>query len=149
MSRFQRQYTAGYGIPAGTDRRKCVASAQRGRQKKGITAMGLDVVRAWKDEAYRESLSEEERKQLLQNPVGELTDDDLQSVYGGIGANVQAYTFVLNGDQLCPAMAALKKLKYAKKNAHVNVKLNLNLDQMLNTVNSQLDNFPDISAANP
>lgn len=110
--------------------------------------MGLDVVRAWKDEAYRESLSEEERKQLLQNPVGDLTDDDLQSVYGGIGANVQAYSAVLNGQQLCPDMRMLKKYKHGRKNVHVDLKMNLNMDQLLNTANFQIDNLPDISNFN-
>ncbi len=109
--------------------------------------MGLDVVRAWKDETYRESLSEEERDQLLQNPVGELTDDDLQSIYGG-GAGVQAYSAVLNGQQLCPDMRILKKYKHAKKNVQVDLKMNLNMDQLLNTVNFQIGNFPDISDFN-
>jgi mersacidin/lichenicidin family type 2 lantibiotic len=47
--------------------------------------MNLDIVRAWKDEEYRQSLSEEERRNLPGNPVGELelTDADLEVVYGG------------------------------------------------------------------
>lgn len=47
--------------------------------------MQFDVVRAWKDEAYRLSLSEAERCSLPENPVGEieLTDADLEAVYGG------------------------------------------------------------------
>src|ERR1700722_13744908 len=47
--------------------------------------MKFDVVRAWKDEAYRQSLSEEQLSALPANPAGELelTDDDLASVYGG------------------------------------------------------------------
>ena len=45
--------------------------------------MNLDIVRAWKDEAYRESLSAEERELLLQNPVGELSDEELLRVQGG------------------------------------------------------------------
>ena len=47
--------------------------------------MNIDIVRAWKDEAYRQSLSEEERCTLPENPVGEieLTDADLEAVYGG------------------------------------------------------------------
>jgi mersacidin/lichenicidin family type 2 lantibiotic len=46
--------------------------------------MQIDVVRAWKDEAYRQSLSEEERSRLPESPVGEieLTDADLEAVYG-------------------------------------------------------------------
>jgi len=42
----------------------------------------FDVIRAWKDEDYRLSLSEEDRPEC---PVGEfeLTDADLEGVYGG------------------------------------------------------------------
>jgi len=32
----------------------------------------LDIIRAWKDEAYRASLSKEERAMLPENPAGEL-----------------------------------------------------------------------------
>lgn len=47
--------------------------------------MSFDVVRAWKDEGYRLGLSDEERRNLPENPVGELelTDTDLEAVYGG------------------------------------------------------------------
>jgi mersacidin/lichenicidin family type 2 lantibiotic len=45
----------------------------------------IDVVRAWKDEQYRMSLSETERANLPQNPAGvvELTEGDLEGVVGG------------------------------------------------------------------
>jgi mersacidin/lichenicidin family type 2 lantibiotic len=45
-----------------------------------------NVVRAWKDRKYRESLSEAERAQLPPNPAGmvELTDADLGKVGGGV-----------------------------------------------------------------
>lgn len=44
----------------------------------------LDVVRAWKDEEYRSSLSPTELALLPQNPAGlvELTDADLTGVDG-------------------------------------------------------------------
>ena len=47
--------------------------------------MKLDIVRAWKDEAYRQALSEEELCQLPANPAGEmeLTDACLDTIYGG------------------------------------------------------------------
>jgi mersacidin/lichenicidin family type 2 lantibiotic len=47
--------------------------------------MKFDVARAWKDAEYRQSLSEEELLSLPENPVGELelTDADLEAVYGG------------------------------------------------------------------
>ncbi len=51
--------------------------------------MKLDIIRAWKDEAYRWSLSEEERHTLPENPVGEfeLTDAELEAVFGGWGGH--------------------------------------------------------------
>ncbi len=49
--------------------------------------MNSNIVRAWKDEFYRQSLSDEERAQLPENPVGELelTDAEMESVFGGQG----------------------------------------------------------------
>jgi mersacidin/lichenicidin family type 2 lantibiotic len=43
------------------------------------------IIRAWKDESYRNSLSEAERSQLPENPAGliELTENDMMSVAGG------------------------------------------------------------------
>ncbi|HYJ88248.1 MAG TPA: mersacidin/lichenicidin family type 2 lantibiotic [Pyrinomonadaceae bacterium] len=45
----------------------------------------IDIIRAWKDEAYRQSLTDAERAMLPENPAGriELTDSDLGSVAGG------------------------------------------------------------------
>jgi mersacidin/lichenicidin family type 2 lantibiotic len=50
--------------------------------EKGAT---MDIVRAWKDEEYRLSLSDAELSSLPASPVGEieLTDADLEAVYGG------------------------------------------------------------------
>lgn len=44
-----------------------------------------DIIRAWKDEEYRNSLSESERAQLPENPAGaiELPDEVLASAAGG------------------------------------------------------------------
>lgn len=44
-----------------------------------------NIIRAWKDEEYRESLSDAERATLPENPVGltEFSNDDLRAVYGG------------------------------------------------------------------
>jgi mersacidin/lichenicidin family type 2 lantibiotic len=44
-----------------------------------------DIIRAWKDEEYRNSLSEEQRAQLPENPAGmiELSDEAMQNVAGG------------------------------------------------------------------
>jgi mersacidin/lichenicidin family type 2 lantibiotic len=45
----------------------------------------LDVVRAWKDEEYRSSLSDEDRQNLPENPAGlvELSDEELGEANGG------------------------------------------------------------------
>lgn len=44
-----------------------------------------NIIRAWKDEEYRNSLSEEQRSQLPENPAGmiELSDEDMQAIAGG------------------------------------------------------------------
>ncbi len=43
-----------------------------------------DTIRAWKDRSYRESLSQEQRTQLLANPIGDvLSEEELQAVTGG------------------------------------------------------------------
>lgn len=46
--------------------------------------MKIDITRAWKDETYRQSLSDTQLSTLPANPAGELnlTDADLQSVSG-------------------------------------------------------------------
>ena len=45
----------------------------------------VDIIRAWKDEAYRASLTEEERAQLPPNPAGvaEINDDYLRGATAG------------------------------------------------------------------
>ncbi len=47
--------------------------------------MQFDIVRSWKDESYRQSLNEEQLNTLPTSPVGELelTDTDLEAIYGG------------------------------------------------------------------
>ncbi len=70
--------------------------------------MQIDIVRAWKDEAYRQSLSEEERRNLPENPVGEieLTDTDLEAIYGGqstavVGCSVACHSVACYSVALC------------------------------------------------
>ena len=48
--------------------------------------MNPDIVRAWKDEDYRQNLSEEQLSTLPANPAGEmeLTDSDLESISAGL-----------------------------------------------------------------
>lgn len=50
--------------------------------------MKLDIVRAWKDESYRQGLTEEQRSALPANPAGELTEAEMELVYGGGGGPV-------------------------------------------------------------
>jgi mersacidin/lichenicidin family type 2 lantibiotic len=54
----------------------------------------MNIIRAWKDEEYRMSLSDEERSLLPDNPAGpvELSDADLDSVVGGVTGIVCIFT---------------------------------------------------------
>ena len=67
-----------------------------------------DVIRAWKDEEYRSSLSEAERALLPENPAGliELTDEDLGAAAGGCCTNNGCYTPNCSQSQCftCPAI---------------------------------------------
>ncbi len=49
-----------------------------------------DIIRAWKDAEYRESLSKEQRSQLPENPAGTIgmTDGDMESIAGGGGSQI-------------------------------------------------------------
>jgi len=48
----------------------------------------IDIIRAWKDEAFRLSLSEADRASLPANPAGpvELTEAEAAAVEGGLSA---------------------------------------------------------------
>src|SRR5262249_23493363 len=62
-------------------------SLSRKRRHQKENAMShLQIIRAWKDAAYRLSLSDAERALLPNNPAGliNLTDDDLDSIAGGV-----------------------------------------------------------------
>lgn len=67
--------------------------------------MNSNIVRAWKDEFYRQSLSDEERAQLPENPVGELelTDAELGSVFatGGHGDLERNYSYQCTHNYHC------------------------------------------------
>lgn len=45
-----------------------------------------EIIRAWKDEEYRNSLNAERKAQLPENPAGiaDLTDEELNEVIGGL-----------------------------------------------------------------
>ncbi len=47
--------------------------------------MKFDIVRAWKDETYRQSLDEEQLSMLPANPAGELSDTELATIFGAGG----------------------------------------------------------------
>lgn len=51
--------------------------------------MYIDIIRVWKDELYRRSISREERDMLPEHPVGsiEMSDEELQRIYGGRSAS--------------------------------------------------------------
>jgi mersacidin/lichenicidin family type 2 lantibiotic len=52
----------------------------------------MDIIRAWKDEEYRLSLTEEQRALLPDNPAGLMTlsDDELHGVVGDQNINITA-----------------------------------------------------------
>jgi mersacidin/lichenicidin family type 2 lantibiotic len=54
-----------------------------------INNLDIDIIRAWKDEDYLDSLSEEQRALLPENPAGmvELLDEDMGAVVGGLMAD--------------------------------------------------------------
>jgi mersacidin/lichenicidin family type 2 lantibiotic len=49
-----------------------------------------DIIRAWRDEEYRESLNEEQRAALPESPVGpiDLSEEELNGVEGGSDTDV-------------------------------------------------------------
>lgn len=51
----------------------------------------LDTIRAWKDEAFRSSLSPEQQALLPEHPAGqvELSDNELEAVAGGVTKTVR------------------------------------------------------------
>ena len=67
-----------------------------------------DIIRAWKDPEYRESLSEAELAALPQNPAGliELTDAHLEAVAGGLfSRKTKTKTNTTNGTCSCSCPA--------------------------------------------
>ena len=60
--------------------------------------MNIDVIRAWKDETYRDRLTAEQRAMLPENPAGaiELTEAELASVDGAITPVIIGLTISLN-----------------------------------------------------
>ncbi len=54
-----------------------------------------NLIRAWKDETYRQSLSTQEQVMLPANPVGatELTEAELEAISGAIGGGGRGAVF--------------------------------------------------------
>ncbi|MEO7020512.1 MAG: mersacidin/lichenicidin family type 2 lantibiotic [Ktedonobacteraceae bacterium] len=71
--------------------------------------MQFDIVRAWKDENYRQSLSEEQLNTLPTSPVGELelSDTDLETIYGGWGSGNHNYGSSNGGSQRVGSIALI------------------------------------------
>lgn len=66
--------------------------------------MNIDLVRAWKDESYRNSLKGQIDEQLLKNPIGEfeLTDEELERAMGAAGSTGgETYTCTTNNYCTC------------------------------------------------
>lgn len=53
--------------------------------------MRFDIIRAWKDEGYRQGLSDEQLSALPANPAGELTSAEMTSVNGGCCGGAGAF----------------------------------------------------------
>ena len=64
--------------------------------------MKFDIIRAWKDESYRASLSTEEQALLPENPAGalELGDAELEAIHGAANVGGDASTGCTAGQQL-------------------------------------------------
>lgn|GEM_PF-815550 len=62
------------------------------------TFSGKDLVRAWKDADYRESLSAEDRAALPNHPAGwvDLTDSELESIHGAEQITVAGQVTTVN-----------------------------------------------------
>ena len=74
----------------------------------------IDIIRAWKDEEYRKTLSSEELAKLPANPAGlvDLDDDEMRAAAGGATlflAGGSSYTFICHG----PACSAAGGCKIA------------------------------------
>ncbi len=73
------------------------------------TISGKDVIRAWKDADYRESLSAEDRASLPNHPAGlvDLSDAELEMVRGAIEATPHQTTVAATGWERCRITAPM------------------------------------------
>lgn len=68
-----------------------------------INISDIDVVRAWKDEEYRNSLTEVQRAQLPDNPAEliDLADVDIAVVRGGFTLEIPGFDLYTVNDDGC------------------------------------------------
>jgi mersacidin/lichenicidin family type 2 lantibiotic len=71
----------------------------------------INIIRAWKDANYRNSLSEAERAALPANPAGfiELTDAELNGVSGGVTIPINPKPRTCGQLCVCPAPTSVEK----------------------------------------
>jgi mersacidin/lichenicidin family type 2 lantibiotic len=74
-----------------------------------------NIIRAWKDEEYRLSLSDAERAQLPAHPAGmiEVTDADLGVVSGGLPTNTNSL-YCSHAD--CPSFICTRPIQCVSVN---------------------------------
>jgi len=70
---------------------------------KGEDMSNIDVIKAWKSERYRMSLSDAERARVPAHPAGlvDLTDEDL----GEVGGGTSDFTFTCTSGTVCITVA--------------------------------------------
>src|SRR5579859_6416677 len=95
---------------------------------KGNTYMKFDIARAWKDEAYRQTLSDEELSLLPANPAGELSDADLSAVCGGFdGYGAASSASAFSSEHRSHSYAVLCDINIFSLDVHV-----IGLDRLIN-----------------
>jgi mersacidin/lichenicidin family type 2 lantibiotic len=66
------------------------------------------IIRAWKDEAYRQSLSEAERAHLPEHPAGSIELND--AALGGVAGGMPPQTSTKCGSSLCTCCCTLRTI---------------------------------------
>ena len=90
--------------------------------------MKFDIARAWKDEAYRQSLSNEQLNELPSNPAGELSESELSAVCGGYdGFGAAASSAAFASEHRTHSYAVLCDINIFSLDVHV-----LGLDRLIN-----------------
>ena len=80
--------------------------------------MKFDIARAWKDEAYRQSLSSEELAMLPESPAGEfeLTEAEMEAVLGGHSVSgsydCQSHALLCLNSVVCGTVAVLGQCSF-------------------------------------